>query len=161
MKNQERKRLHRIYGQLYRRTKNFNLIECAYCQYPRQCLDHVPPLTALPSLNVREYIKAGGKLILYPSCLQCNKYLSSRNIIDFYERLDYLSHKYSKKIDTIEVWEKHELAEMGPLMTSYIKSHQHEVREYIHKLQNIENRMTDLLLSDEDSYDLDEDEIPI
>jgi hypothetical protein len=140
-----RKELLKKYGILYRRVKGFSLERCAYCDYPRACLDHVPPIMMLDEIDTKVYMEKGGTFLLYPSCNDCNRYLGYIKEIDFIDRLEHLAKKYNKKLDTREYWSDDEIKEMGHNMQSYIVGHQEKTRTLIKKLYAIENRIVGIL----------------
>src|SRR5690606_29625443 len=135
-RNKYRQYLEKKYGVYYTSLIDyFQKQDCAYCGVDAQCTDHVPPLYHLENINVQEYKKNGGQLIIYPSCVECNALLGRATATDFYERLDILSHKYLKKVDSIEVWTEHELKQMGRTLRDFIKGHQHKVKIWLFKLE--------------------------
>lgn len=137
---QRRKELVRRYGGLYRRATGFDIAKCAYCNAPRECTDHVPAISLLDSIDVKQYIKQGGKFLYYPACNECNRIMNNSDRVSFSERLSYLSYKYIKKLDKMELWTPHEVNQMGRMMQSYIESHQHKIQQTIAKLETIEEK---------------------
>ena len=137
-----RKFLMKKYGGLYRRVIEFDLDKCAYCCFPREALDHVPAISLLEGIDVREYLKKGGKLLLYPACRQCNQMLHNKAYASYLDRLDYLETKYLEKMDKVEVWTKGEINEMTGMMKAYIEANQYKVQIMIRKVEAIdENRL--------------------
>lgn len=136
MKKSERQQLIKRYGGLYRRA-SVPMEECIYCGDTRECLDHVPPIAQLPNLDVKELIKRGIKFLLYPACLECNKYLSNRLSIDLLDRMAYLAGKYIDKADSIEIWTEAEIALMGPNMQTVIRNSQSKAAMFMGKAQRI------------------------
>lgn len=137
---QYRKYLMHRYGQLYRRVSGLDLTRCAYCGDPREVLDHVPAISLLDGIDVKEYIKKGGKLLLYPACLMCNKLLKNHESVSYADRLDYLSYRYNQRLSKLEPWSRHELNQMGKNMRAYIEAHQYKIKLLMEKLNKIENR---------------------
>lgn len=144
MNNKRRIFLARKYGRLYKRTYQFDLDKCAYCNDPRVLLDHVPPISMLENIDVRLYLKKGGKLLLYPCCKTCNATLGGKQLITYQERLEYLSTRYIAKLDNMEVWDEGELSEMGHSMRTFIESRQSKVRDYVRKLQAVEDKLLEI-----------------
>lgn len=137
---ERRKFLRQRYGALYHRATDFDRHVCAYCNTSRDVFDHVPALSLLDGIDVTEYLKKGGKFLLYPSCKECNSILHNKPYISFYDRLDYLSERYIKKLDKMETWSEHELSQMGPTMQAYIRAAQVKVQITIRKLEVIEEK---------------------
>jgi hypothetical protein len=133
----------------YSKMEYYHAQDCAYCGMDAQCTDHVPPLFHMENIDVKEYKKNGGECIIYPSCIECNNLLGQSIATDFYERLDILSRKYQKKADSMEVWTKHELSQMGRMLKSYIESHQHKIKIWLFKLEAIEDKKLSIELKDE------------
>lgn len=138
------------YGMLYKRVSGFDLSKCAYCGEPRECLDHVPAISQLENIDVTVYLKKGGRLLLYPACLQCNGFLGKTDLVSYYDRLDYLSSKYIKKMEHTEVWTESELNEMGRMMRAFIEANMYKTNILVKKLEVIEERRLNELLSLED-----------
>lgn len=135
-----RKELQKRYGQLYHRVAGVDLYTCVYCGAPRQCLDHVPAISLLEGIDVKKYLEEGGKLLLYPSCLDCNGYLSNLNLLGLYERMDHIIQRLDKKLSKIEYWSPHELRRMGPNMKAYIQAHQYKIEILSAKIKAIDDR---------------------
>jgi hypothetical protein len=154
MSNNYRKFLEKRYSGLYKRIISFDASKCIYCEFPRECLDHVPALSLLDSINLKHYLKNDGKLLLYPSCQECNRLLSNTSNIDFYSRLHQLSRKYDKKLDNREVWSETELNEMGPNMRTFIEANSYKTDELILKLENINKKITAIELDEVDIKEL-------
>lgn len=137
-----RKLFEKKYGHLYKRVTGFDLSTCAYCGAPRQCLDHVPAISILENIDVKQYIRKGGKFLLYPSCGQCNGMLNNKPYVAYLDRLDYLEKRYLQRMDKIEVWTPKEIEEMTGMMKAYIQGGQYKVQMYIRKCEVIdENRL--------------------
>lgn len=126
----------KLYGHLYKRPIEFGLDKCAYCNFPREAFDHVPALALIDGIDIGEYTRRGGKFILYPSCRQCNSFLSVKAYIDYVDRLNYLDMKYLLKIKQIE-WSKKELSSMTGMMKAYIEANQFKVDVLLQKVRNI------------------------
>lgn len=139
MIKQSNKSLLKRYGQLYRRVTGFDLSLCAYCNFPREALDHVPALSLVDGIDIKKYLKNGGKFLLYPACKQCNNYLSNRPYVGYLERLDYLEEKYLKKMNKTEVWSKTEIDQMTGMLKAYIEAHQYKIEITIQKVRNIDD----------------------
>lgn len=137
-----RKLLMKKHGHLYKRVIGFDLSSCAYCGFPREALDHVPAISLLEAIDIKEYQKKGGKFLLYPSCRQCNGMLNNRPYVSYLDRLDFLEQKYLDRMDKIEVWTPHEIEEMTGMMKAYVQGGQYKAQVYIRKAEAIdENRL--------------------
>lgn len=145
-----RKYLMKRYGLLYRRVSGFDLTLCAYCGDPREALDHVPAISLLEGIDVKEYIKKGGKFLLYPACLQCNKLLLNHESVSYSDRLDHLSYRYNVKLSKLEPWSRYELNQMGKNMRAYIEAHQYKIKILMDKLKRIEERRLNNDYNDQD-----------
>lgn len=133
--------MHKKYGNLYRRATGVDLSKCVYCGGGRQALDHVPAISLLDDIDVRMYIKAGGKFTLYPVCTSCNFNLGRCALIDYYERLQYLSRKYEAKLSKFESWTPYEVSQMGPNMQSFINASAGKIAKYQTLLNGVESKI--------------------
>lgn len=136
------------YGRLYKRVMGFDPTICAYCDQPREVLDHVPPISALESISIRGYAKKGGKFLLYPSCAKCNSMLGRVSLVSYYERLLHLEARYAKKIDKIELWTEEEIDEMGYAMRAFIKSNRQDLEELNNKVAAIHEKLLKIELGE-------------
>jgi len=131
-----------VFG-LYRRPENVDLGVCAYCGDPRECLDHVPPLSyAANHLDIDKFLRAGGKFLLFPSCFECNGLLGAK-AIDYFGRLGYLHKKYINLADQMD-WSEAEISELGHNLRGMIAAHEHKRRRYVRKLIGVENTLVAL-----------------
>lgn len=138
--NLRRKHLLKTHGRLYKRLHNINGGVCIYCGEPRGCMDHVPPLALVDSMDVGEYVKEGGKFIIYPACTDCNKILNACRYPDLHDRMDYIIGKLDAKLSKIEQWSPEELEEMSHKMQAYIRAHQFKIASLNDKIQRIDER---------------------
>ena len=138
----ERKRRMREVAPFYRRI-NDQVDRCFYCDYPRQCLDHVPPLVMVSDYyDIREMKKRDVKLLLLPSCSDCNNYLGMKPLFSIPERLEYLDKRYSKLISQTEgLWSEAEIEELGPGLKSFIESNDQVIRIFANKLSNVQEKL--------------------
>jgi hypothetical protein len=120
MKDQERKRVYKIYGHLYKRVSGVSWERCIYCGGPVQCWDHAPALSLVDGIDVEKYKAKGGKFRLYPACLQCNSLLHNYSDTNFYGRLEYLALRYKKRLAKIPYWSENELAGLGKNMKAFV-----------------------------------------
>lgn len=141
-KGQKRRQfLIKRYGPLYKRVIGFDLSKCAYCSFPRQALDHVPAISLLDGIDVPQYIKSGGKFLLYPVCTQCNNYLRNKGYTSYIDRLDFLAKKYLDKMRNTEIWSPHELSQLTGTLKAYIQANQFKIRTLVQKQENIEENI--------------------
>lgn len=144
---QRRRLLEKKYHHYYKRTTLFDLNNCSYCGAPSQLLDHVPPLSSLDNINIKNYQKQKGKFILYPSCVECNAILGSYPEVSILKRLDKLQDKYEKKLKTIPLWTKEELNELGYNLKTYIERNRQTADFLAEKINNIQSRISELLMN--------------
>lgn len=135
-----RKMMLKKHGMLYKRMYTFPWDKCAYCDGESDSLDHVPALSLLDGIDIVNYLKNGGKFRLYPCCLTCNRMLQATPCLSYYDRLDVLIKKYTKKLSKMTVWTEDELYEMGRNMKVYIQAHQAKIRYIQNKLIIITNK---------------------
>ena len=128
---------------LYRRVTGIDLGCCAYCGFPRECLDHVPPLRIACDLDVASFVKDGGRLLLYPSCAECNSFLGKKDLPSYGQRLAFLWQKYGTLIRT-RMWEPYEIAQLGPGLRPYITARQKSNLRWIDKIRAVEHRLLEL-----------------
>jgi hypothetical protein len=128
---------------LYRRATGIDLGSCAYCGFPRECLDHVPSLRIACDMDVPEFVKQGGRLLLYPSCWECNTLLGKKDLPSYGQRLAFLWERYGQMIRT-KLWERHEIEELGPGLRPYIAARQKANARWIDKIRVVERRMIEL-----------------
>lgn len=142
---QDRQKALQTISCLYKRAEGFDLLVCAYCGDPRQSLDHVPPLSyASEYMDIEDFIKKGGKFILYPCCHICNSLLGKRKLGDYIERIGFLHKKYLA-LSTKSKWDDYEMSELGKNLKLMITAHKTKRRYYQNKLQGV----TDMLLKHE------------
>lgn len=133
-------------GRLYSRIKNHDLGICYYCGDKRECLDHVPPLSIAVDLDLDQFRKKGGRLLLVPSCGQCNSLLGAKRLGSICERVNLLWNAYARLIErTDHRWSQEEMDELGRNLRGVVEAGARKSREYIRKLRGIEYR----LLSDD------------
>jgi hypothetical protein len=128
---------------LYHRVSGFPLGQCAYCDSPREVLDHVPPLRLACDLDLDKFRKNGGQLLLYPSCRDCNAFLGKQRLIDFRERVAFLISAYSDKIEARQ-WSDDEIHELGRGLRDFIKNRAYRQAELIRKLRSVEDKLLSL-----------------
>jgi len=136
MKTLRRRRCAEL-GALYHRVGGINMMRCAYCGDPRECLDHVPPLAIVDLIDIADFRHKGGVLMLLPSCFECNAFLAAKPICSFDQRVAALHEIYSRKINPVN-WSDDELRELGRGLKSFVTNRQRRNRRLIAKLRGIE-----------------------
>jgi hypothetical protein len=145
MSGKNRRQAHRAVGVLYRRLEGVNLGVCYYCDAPRQCLDHVPPIGLAAKIDLDAFRKNGGKLVLVPSCNVCNEMLGARELGTIPERVCFLIEKYSKEIGaSASRWSDSEIDELGRGLRQKIIARQQLVNDYLSRLASVEYRLLTL-----------------
>ena len=141
MKNKERLRLLRTYAMHYKRA-DVDLAICAYCSFPRQCLDHVPPLAWIETFDIDKYKNRGGEFLLYPSCARCNGWLGHKELFTYSERLPYLYERYAKAVDKeATLWTKDEIDELGYSLQIMVKARQSLLKELMKAHRGVETNV--------------------
>jgi hypothetical protein len=92
----KRKDLEKRYQYLYKTFKSPDF--CVYCNGAYECLDHVPALINLYRNGTDYYRNHKIDFLLFKSCKSCNVILGSTNNNTYFERLQYLEHKFKKNI---------------------------------------------------------------
>lgn len=137
----ERARLTQLYGHLYKRHFLDEGYKCFYCGETAQCLDHVPAISTLEDMP-KEYMRRN-KLphALVPSCFECNKILTNRNMPHVLDRLIYLESYYEKLMKKQQtMWDDDEIEELGRNMKLYVKHQQEKLHVYVYKIRAIQMR---------------------
>lgn len=96
-----RDRLLKIYGCLYVRPDLFDTSRCFYCGEPSQSDDHVPALSVVDSIGTKLLI--GTRLVIVPSCLECNSILGDAPLLDVEIRAAYVSGKLAERVSRLTV----------------------------------------------------------
>ena len=105
---------------------------CAYCGVIANSVDHVPPRSQ------RDRLVALGLALQYdffevPACRECNSVLGARPLWTLRERRAYIKRMLKRRYaDVLKIpdWTDSELAQMSPMMQTYILNGI-EVREFI------------------------------
>ena len=101
-------------------TKKFRWINtCVYCGQPKDCFDHVFPLSRAAQINLqnagaRKQIKFG--LYIVPCCNSCNLIAGNAPFCKIIDKRNYIQKKlykkYKKKLRTV-MWDEDEINELG------------------------------------------------
>lgn len=144
-----RKTALRAIGSLYSRAKGCDLSLCFYCGFPREALDHVPPLSVAISMDMEKFRRKGGRLILFPSCGQCNSMLGSKKLGTALERINYLWAAYATLIEkTHRNWTRAELHELGRGLRGTIEAGMRRADVYVLHLRGVEGRLLSAEIND-------------
>jgi len=145
MKNNHRKQLLAVYGQLYTFDARGDRYKCVYCGDVRECVDHVPPLTLVESKTPEALRDAGVMLITYPCCSTCNEQLGSKPLATYEERLIFLYNRYLDKADRQPMWQQWEIDELGGELKKLVLARQLQLRrELLARIRGIEHNMGDI-----------------
>jgi hypothetical protein len=140
--NKERARLMKTHGHLYKRHFISEGYYCFYCGAPGQCLDHVPPIKIIDSLDQDKLKKDRIPKCLIPSCNECNSRLGDKPLITVMERLLYLESYYEAFFKKQKAkWTDEEINELGGSLREYVRHHQDKLNLYLDKIRNIQLRM--------------------
>ena len=99
---------------------------CVYCGDFSDTLDHVPPLSSIPSdLTLLDIDKSDKEYFLLPSCKECNCWLSNIRTDSIEERQNYVASKITKKYKKYfnrPQWSEDELEDMSPKFAKSIRA---------------------------------------
>lgn len=126
----ERKALQKKYGHLYQRDFTIDNRKCFYCKDYFYCYDHRPAISNLPNINIKDFIKNGGKFELIPSCKQCNAFLYNKVFSNKFEALIHLLDRYDNKIKKMPEWTQEEMKGLGRSIIGVIEKGRQE-REFV------------------------------
>ena len=126
-------------NQFYKRK--FRWVDfCIYCGGPKECLDHVFPVSIASGLKLSAQ---GVKKVLFqglnviPCCNSCNLIAGDRHLTKILDKRHYIQKKlkqnYYKKLRTVN-WDDDEIQELGKNMKEHVK-------KMINDRVNIENRI--------------------
>lgn len=141
-KNSNRKFLEKVYGKLYSFAKMETRLICAYCGDVRSTVDHVPPLSVVAKVGMREIRKRDIDLLLYPCCTSCNSLLGARMLATYDERLLFIYKSLMNKIESVTLWSDDEIDELGGNLKRMVRARQlHIRRELILRLRGTERNL--------------------
>lgn len=127
MKPVERKRLERVFGNLYTRfvPKGESGDFCYYCGDYADTLDHVPPLNSVENMRMEEWHKQKLPFVLIRACTSCNSKLGSKPIYSILERVANIIHKLEKEYEKVmdNKWSDTELKELGKNLKSIVSAY--------------------------------------
>lgn len=106
---------------------------CLYCGGPRQCLDHVFPVSRAVGLRrglgVRRELGPHG-LCRVPSCLNCNALAGPKVFTSIRSKRAFIQDRIKKKYKIEStMWTEEELEELSPLLRSYVERKEAETDE--------------------------------
>jgi 5-methylcytosine-specific restriction endonuclease McrA len=121
-----------------------NPYECAYCGEPRECLDHVPPLSLVSKLGMKVIRENNIELIKVPACSKCNLTLGSRRLATYADRLVFLYERLSRDLSTKVLWTKEEIEQLSGNLKQMVKNSQLKIqRDIINRLAVMQNNLMD------------------
>ena len=132
----------KIYHHLYRICRDFEDDKCAYCEYPMQCYDHVPPISLCEHINTEEYKEKIGDFLLVPSCLKCNGLLGDYKTRDYHSRLKHLMTKYQRRMFRFTKWTDEDVEELGATLRSLIEFEKVQRDELEERLSGVYRRFS-------------------
>lgn len=101
----------------------YEFTPCAYCGMPAEAEDHVVPRAFTFALSDLEHVLPY-RLILVPSCHECNILSGDAVFPNVTEKRKYIHHKIRlryHRILEIPRWEDHELEELSPALARYVR----------------------------------------
>lgn len=132
----------RIHGHKYKRHFTEEGYRCFYCGDSAQCLDHVPALSWIDSLDTPYRRTHNIPTSLIPACFECNKALGDKPLHTVVERLDYLESHYDKKFSKQQsLWDEEEIESLGFNLRAMVRHHQGKVMEFLTKLRGVQSRL--------------------
>ena len=144
-RNKSRREDEKTYQDFYEFRCIDDRLKCVYCDFSRQCLDHVPPISVVRKIGLKKIREESLNLFLLPSCNACNLALSSRPLGTYGERLSFLYSYYSKKIESKTLWGEDEIEELSGNLKMMIAAKQKFIRqELIARIRSIEFNMLDV-----------------
>ena len=145
IKNNRKENLRKI-GNLYSKIKNINFDKCFYCNDPRSCLDHAPPLSVAINLDLEKFHKSNEKLLLIPACDLCNNMLSNLPYSNPVDRLGILIKKYTNRINKFsdKSWDEDEIEELGYNLKIIVNARENILDNYKRKLNSIMDKFVSL-----------------
>lgn len=140
-KTQERERLQKVYGHLYKRHFITEGYKCFYCGETAQCLDHSPALSTLEGMPKNYMKKNEIPHTLLPCCFQCNAALGSKNLPTVIDRLLYLESYYDAFFKKQKKkWDSEKIEELGNNLKRFVKHKQEQLDVYLWKIRAIQMR---------------------
>ena len=143
MKSQDRKRLLKQYGHLYRRHagEGVNWRECFYCSDPSETVDHCPPLSWVESRTAKSWRAAGIPLALMPACRACNGLLGDKPLFTALDRLLSLENALERRYEReAALWSDEEIAEMSPEFQRTIKARRAKTKHLMGRIRHVQWR---------------------
>lgn len=89
-----RKAILKVYNKLYKVSNLLDESRCFYCGRCASTIDHVPPISVVDTLGIKNLV--GVQLLLIPACAECNSLLSNKPLKSVKLRAQYLVGKYAE-----------------------------------------------------------------
>lgn len=143
MKKQERSKLLKQYGHLYRKhvAEGVSMRECFYCADPADTVDHCPPIAWIDSRAPEAWRSAGIPLALIGACRACNGLLGDKPLFTALDRLLSLENALEKRYEReVALWSDDEIAEMGPEFQRTIKARKAKSNHLLGRIRNVQRR---------------------
>ena len=138
---QKRNQLMKSHGHKYKRHFLIEGYYCFYCGDPANTLDHVPPLSAMETLDREKRKKDRIPAALVPCCSECNNALGDRQLWTVFDRLLYLETYYDAYFKKQKsMWSEDEIEELGPSLKEAVRHRQEKLNRYIDKIRAIQVR---------------------
>ena len=116
-----RKQIQAVYSRLYTSPPDVNDNVCFYCGRHASDMDHVPPLTFADAAGMSGLV--GIKLLLIPSCSECNSLLSNKPLTTARLRAQYLVGVYAEAYAGYMMAPiLEDLSDLGEGITSYAQN---------------------------------------
>jgi len=139
------------YGGFYEFQDFGDRMKCCYCGDIREAIDHIPALSVVDGVGMKEIRKRKIKLITVPSCWSCNSRLHDKPLATYSERLVYLYNDLQNKLDKSVLWSKEDLDELGGNLKKMVVAKQLQIRrELLLRLRGMEARMASVYINDEE-----------
>ena len=141
--NARKKNLQEI-GQLYEFSYIDSRLKCVYCDFQRECVDHVPPVSLAANIGTKEIFKSGISLQTVPCCRSCNSLLGAKKLFNYEERLSHLYEAYNQKLQSSTLWGDDEIEELSGNLKRMICAKQKHLRnEIVARIRSIEINLLD------------------
>ena len=136
----KRRNLEKIYGHLYVPEAGASETKCTYCGWPKDDIDHCPPLIWVYNLGSDYFKSRGIRFRLIPSCTECNQALGSERLFTVVERCAYLHQRYRKKYERfrkVVIWDRREIEELEGHVRKQVENFSTVLGAIDRRLENI------------------------
>lgn len=118
------------FGSLYK--KKFRWVDfCIYCGQPKQCLDHVLPLSIASQIDFDNPVTKkvlGQGMNIVPSCHQCNRIAAANPFFNIREKRAFIQKRLREKLSVWlrhVIWEEDEIEELDRSMQDQVRQAMH------------------------------------